>query len=154
MGLSMGGFHWLAISPFQSPMSQSHIKKPKQPPQPIVWCRFAIGSAVFLLLFAALFVIVNWVHTVPSTYETANGKILEIRNVVDATLETQSGGKILYGAEAHVQYLLNGRMQDRWLRVSDDLPRESLVLKLAAHPTKCLVYWPPNHPENAKCSLK
>jgi Carboxypeptidase regulatory-like domain len=48
----------------------------------------------------------------------------------------------------------DGQIQDRWLRASDDLPPESLVLKLVAHPTKCLVYWPPNHSENAKYSLK
>ena len=150
----MGRYHGEAITPFQSPMSQSQIKKLKQQPPPLVWRRFALSSAVLLVLFAALFVILNWVRSVPSTYETATGKILEIRTVVDGTRDTGYGGRILYGAEAHVQYLLNGRMQDRWLRASDDLPRESLVLKLAAHPTKCLVYWPPNHAENAKCSLK
>jgi hypothetical protein len=29
-----------------------------------------------------------------------------------------------------------------------------MLLKLATHPTECLVYWPPGHPENAKCSLR
>jgi len=135
-------------------MSQSHIRKPKHPPQPVVWWRLALGSSILVVMFAALFLVVNWVRSVPSTYETATGKILEIRKVVDGIRESQSGGKIFYGAEAHVQYMAEGQMQDRWLRASDDLTQESLLLKLAAHPTECLVYWPPHHPENAKCSLK
>ncbi len=149
----MGSYNGEAITPFQSRMSQSHINKPKHP-APMVWWQLALSSAILLVFFAALFVMANWVHSVPSTYETATGQILEIRTVVDGTRDMGYGGKILYGAEAHVQYLLNGRMQDRWLRASDDLPRESVPLKLAAHPTSCLVYWPPNHAENAKCSLK
>jgi len=135
-------------------MSRSHLKRPKQPPQPIVWWRLALGSAILAVAFAVLFFIADWVRSYPSTYETTAGKILEIRKVVDGTRETQYGGTILYGAEARVQYMVNGQIQDRWLRASDDLSRESLLLKLAAHPTGCLVYWPPDHPENAKCSLK
>ena len=135
-------------------MSKSHIRRPKQPPQPVVWWRLALGAAILAASFAALCLIANWVHSFPSTYETANGKILEIRKVVDGTRETGYGGTIVYGAEARVQYKFNGQTQDRWLRASDDLARESLLLKLAAHPTECHVYWPPNHPENAKCSLE
>jgi hypothetical protein len=134
-------------------MSKSHIRSPKQP-QPIVWWRLALGIAILALSSAALYLLVNWVHSFPSTYKTATGTILEIRKVVDGTRDSQYGGTILYGAEARVQYMVDGQMQDRWLRASDDLAREGLLLKLAAHPTKCLVYWPPNHPENAKCSLK
>ena len=135
-------------------MSQSHIRQPKQPPPSIVWWRLGLYAAILVISFAALFAIVNWVHSFPSNYETADGKILEIRKVVDGTRDSQYGGRILYRVEAHVQYMANGQMQDRWLRASDDLAREGLELKLAAHPTKCLVYWPPNRPENAKCSLK
>jgi hypothetical protein len=136
-------------------MSQSHIRKPmQQPPQPIVWWQLALGFAIPLVLFATLFVFVNWLHSIASTYTTATAKILEIRKVVDTIRDTRYGGKIIYGVEVHAQYMLDGQMQDRWLRASDDLPRESLALKLAAHPTKCLVYWPSNHPDNAKCSLK
>jgi hypothetical protein len=134
-------------------MSQSHTKKSKQPQQPIVWWRIALGGAILMVAFAAVFVLANWVHSFPSTYNTAPGKILDTRKVVDGLPNSQFGGKILY-REAHVQYTLDGQMQDRWLRASDDLPPESMVLKFAAHPSKCLVYWPPKHPENARCSLK
>jgi hypothetical protein len=135
-------------------MSKSHLIKPEQPAPPIVWWRLALGTAILLVPFVALFFISNGVHSFPSTYKIAAGKILEIRKVVDGTRETKYGGMIFYGVEAHVQYQADGQILDRWLRASDDLPRESLLLKMAAHPTECVVYWPPNYPENAKCSLK
>ena len=120
----------------------------------IAWWHIALGLATVLIVVTAVFTAANWIHSLPSTYETATGKILEVRRVADHTRDTLYGGNVIHRAEAHVQYEVDGRMQDRWLRASDDLPRESLLLKLAAHPTECLVYWPPNHPENAKCSLK
>lgn len=109
---------------------------------------------LFFILLAAVYLAANWIHSFPSPDQTATGTILEIRKVVDHTRDTLYGGNISYRLEAHVQYVADGQMHDRWLRASDDLTRESQLIKLAAHPTKCLVYWPPNHPENAKCSLK
>ncbi len=134
-------------------MSQSHINQPKVP-QPMVWWKVALGSALVLMLLGALWGIFNLVHSNLSNYETADGKILEMRKVVDGLVDSPYGGKILYGVEARVQYTVNGQMQERWLRASDNMPRETLLLKLADHPTQCIVYWPPKHPEGAKCWLK
>jgi len=97
---------------------------------------------------------INWIHSSPTESETATAKVLEVRKVVDHTQDTPNGGKIIYRAEAHVQYVADGKLQDRWLRVSDGLAQDSLLLKLAAHPTECLAHWPTNHPEDARCSLK
>jgi hypothetical protein len=135
-------------------MSHSHIKKPEALPQPIVWWKLALGSVIFVALVGALWAVVNWPRSFTSTYETADGKILMTREVVDRIAESVYGSKVIYGVEARVQYTANGQAQDRWLRISDGMPRETLALKLAARPTECLVYWPPNHPENAKCWLK
>ena len=135
-------------------MSKSRITSQPKSSQPIVWWHIALGLAIFLILVVAVYLAANWIHSIPSTYETATGKILEIRKVVDHTRDTLYGGKISYRAEAHVRYLADGQIQDRWVRASDDLTQESLLLKLAAHPNECLVYWPPSQPENAKCSLK
>lgn len=135
-------------------MSQRRITRNAKPPQPIVWWHVALGLTILLTGIAAAFLTINWVHSLPSNYETATGKILEMRKVVDHTSDTLYGGKISYRADAHVRYLADDQMQDRWIRASDDLSQESLLLKLASHPTECLVYWPPRHPENAKCSLK
>jgi hypothetical protein len=135
-------------------MSQIHIRKPKPPPEPVVWWRVGIILAIPAVVIGAGLLISNWVHSFPSSYKTANGKILEIRKVVDRISESQYGSSVIYRVEAHVQYSADGQAQDRWLRASDDLPRESLLIKLAGHPTECLLYWPPDHPENAKCSFK
>ena len=132
----------------------SRIRRQPEPPQPIVWWHVGLGFMAFLILVGAVYLTANWIRSLSSTRETATGTILEIRKVVDDTRETLYGGKIDYRLEARVQYLAGGQMQDRWLRASDDLTQDTLLLKIAAHPTKCLVYWPPNHPENAKCSLK
>lgn len=135
-------------------MSQTHTKKQKQSPERIVWWKIAYLPAGVLMLFLTVYLIANWIHSSTETYITTNGKILEIRKVVDSTRETFYGGKIFYRIEVHVQYTVKGQMQDRWLSASDGLTYERADLKLATHPTECLIYWHPNHPENAKCSLK
>jgi hypothetical protein len=134
-------------------MSRSHIRRQTQASLPIVWWKIALCFAAFVLLFVVVYFVTAWVHSFPSTYETY-GKILEIRRVVKGTTDSQLGGTIVYGAEARVQYVSGGQKQDRWLPASDDLSRETLELKLASNPSECLVYWPPKHPENARCSLK
>jgi hypothetical protein len=134
-------------------MSQTRIKKPMQP-RPTDWWRTGLVVLILGLLLGTLYFSSSWVHRFPSTYSTTTGTILEIRKVVDRSLDTSHGGRILYRADAHVQYTADGRPQDRWLRASDDLSPDDLEVKLAAHPSGCLVYWPPNHPEDAKCSLR
>lgn len=135
-------------------MSQSRLTREPKPPRPIVWWHIAVGLATLLIGVGAAFLAANWINSYPSAYETAKGRIIEVRRVVDHTRDTLYGGKISYRAEAHVLYLANSQMQNRWVRVSDDLSQETLLLKLASHPTECVVYWPPNHQEKAKCSLK
>jgi hypothetical protein len=110
-------------------MSHGHIRESK--PRALIsisWWRLALCFASVVIVFVSLYLVANWIHSFPSTYETANGKILGIRKVVDGTIDSQYGGKILYGFEAHVQYVANGQSQDRWLRASDDLPREGHLL--------------------------
>lgn len=145
---------FIGLSFFDGLMSQSRVRRQNKPPQPIKWWQVALGSTVFLVAVAGLVGMINWFHSLPSNYDTATGKILEIRKVADGTRDTLYGGKIRYRIEAHVQYVVAGKMEDRWLRTGDDSQPEGLTLKLAAHPTECVVYWLPNHPENAKCSLK
>lgn len=135
-------------------MSHRHIKRPEAPPRPIVWWKIALGFVVFIASIGAVWAIVNWTYSFPSNFVTTDGKILETRKVVDGVADTQHGSVVFWGLEARVQYKVDGQMQDRWLRASDNMPRETLALKLATHPTECLVYWPPNHAENARCWLK
>jgi hypothetical protein len=135
-------------------MSQSRIRGLKVPPASTSWWPIALGFASVAILFVALWFFVNWAGSFRPAYETTPGRVLEIRKVVDGTANSQYGSRILYGVEAHVHYEFQGQVQDRWLRASDDLPRETLLLKLSTHPIECLVYWPQNHPENVRCSFK
>lgn len=135
-------------------MSRSRITRQPEPPPVVLWWHIALGLVFLFTAVAAVFFAANWIHSSPAQYQTASGKILELRRVVDHTRDTLYGGRVYYRAEARVQYLADGRIQDRWLRASDDLPQESLLLKLSARPTECIVYWPPNHPESARCSFK
>ena len=107
-----------------------------------------------LLFFAALFFANNWLHSYPWAYKTTTGKILDTRQVIDGARDSMYGGRIVYAAEAYVQYTIDGHSQLRWLRISDDMSQVRTLEKLADHPTKCIVYWLPELPENAKCSLK
>lgn len=135
-------------------MRKIRVRKPEAPSQPIVWWKIALGTAIFLVAVGVFWMISNALHSIPTSYERANGKILEIRKVVDGTQDSGYGGTVIYGFEARVLYTVDGKPQERWLRASGDMPRETLAIKLAGHPTECLVYWPPDHPEDAKCWLK
>lgn len=135
-------------------MRKIRVQKPEAPPPPIVWWKIALGGAIFLAVVGALWMAFNVLNSIPTNYERADGKILEIRKVMEGVAESHLGSRVDYGVEAQVQYRVNGQTQVRWLRASDNMARETLAIKLAAHPTECLVYWPPDHPEEAKCWLK
>lgn len=135
-------------------MSHRRIKQGPRLPQPILWWHVVLPVCGVLLLVVLTYFISNWIHSFPPGYETRTAKIMSLRRVVDRTMDTGRGGVILYRLEAQVQYETNGNVVVRWLRASEPLPEDSLVLKLAGHPTTCLVYWLPSRPENARCSLK
>jgi len=135
-------------------MSRSHINKPVELPPRIPARNLVLGLAIFLTLIAALFLLIDRTRMFPDHFETANGRILEIRKVVDGQVDSQYGGRMIYGVEAHVQYTTNGKSQNRWLRVSDNMPRETLLLRLTSNPKECIVYWPPKQPENARCWIE
>ena len=135
-------------------MTGDHIRERMEPTQPIIRGRSVLGLCGVVAVLVMAYPTINWIHSSPTESETATAKVLEVRKVVDHTQDTPYGGKIIYRAEAHVQYVADGKLQDRWLRVSDGMAQDSLLLKLAAHPTECLAHWPTNHPEDARCSLK
>jgi hypothetical protein len=110
-------------------------------------------AAILAILAFILFRVGDWSPI--GEYKTAQGMIQETRIVVAYTRDNQYGGSIYYRIEARVKYKYHGADQLRWLPSSDVTNgREMLEMKLAAHPTSCLVYWLPKYPENAKCSLK
>ena len=136
-------------------MSHSHIEQSKPPRQTtIAWWKLALCFAALVIMVAVVYLAPNWMLPFPAAHDSAEAKILEIRKVVDHTAESRFGGKIFYHFEAHVQYVANDKLQDRWLRIADDLPTETLLVRLADHPGHCLAQWLPHHSENARCSLK
>ena len=135
-------------------MTGDHIRERKEPTQRIIRGRSVLGLCGVVAVLVMAYPMINWIRSSPPKSETATAKVLKVRKVIDHTQDTPYGGKIIYRAEAHVQYVGDGKLQDRWLRVSDGLAQDSLLLKLAAHPTECLAHWPTNHPEDARCSLK
>lgn len=135
-------------------MSQSHIKTEQAPTPSPVWWKVWLIPALMVVTSVVVLLVVNWIHSLPKNYSTTKAKILEIRQVVASTRESMYGGQIYYRIEAHVEDSSEGKSQDRWLRASDDESRESVELRLASHPTECLIYWLPKNPENARCSLK
>ena len=137
-------------------MSQGHIRVRKQTPgqQRSYWFETAI-LIVTVLLTLLYFATRFWSEPANPDYETADANVSETRIVVDHFRESYYGSSIFYRTEVHVQYELEGRMQDRWLTASEvTTERWRLASKVAAQPTRCEVYWVPVHPENAKCRLK
>jgi hypothetical protein len=137
-------------------MSRNYIPvpEPKPKPQPNIW--FGVGIGAFVALLAALHVTTrSWNDPSQTFHLTAEGKISEARIVVDHITESSYGASIFYRVEAHVQYELDGQLQDRWLTASEiTADRPQLVFRIAAQPKSCRVSWVPGHPENAKCRLE
>jgi hypothetical protein len=134
-------------------MSKSHIRK-AAPPEPFVWWKPVLMLFALVALTGVWWAAINWSRSLPSNFITAKGRILELRRSVDGSVDSIYGGRIIYGAEARVLYAADGQSHEGWLRVSTGLPRDTLLLKLASHPSECVVYWPPDHPEDARCWLK
>jgi len=76
------------------------------------------GLAGLVAVFVVTYPRVNWIRSSRSKSGIATAKVLEVRKVVDHTQDTPYGGEIIYRAEAHVQYVADGQLQDRWLHVS------------------------------------
>lgn len=137
-------------------MSQTHPPSSKpSSPTTIAWWKLALCFVGVAVALVGLDLIARFTISSSSTaYETSLAKILESKRVVDHTIDSQNGGRIIYRFEAHVIYPANGQKQDRWLPLSADGREDTVLLKVAAHPIHCLAYWPPGQPESAKCSLK
>jgi hypothetical protein len=135
-------------------ISRHRIHVPKPPPSREPWIAFpiVIGTVGFTVI-VALGPLMDSLSDRP--YATALGTVLETRLVVDRIGEGYYGSSAYYRIEARVRFLQKSQVQERWLVAPQmDSKRDLLLIKLAGQPKSCLVYWPPEHPENAKCDLK
>lgn len=137
-------------------MTHTHVRlaKPGPASHRSYWPDFAIGG-VLVVLIALYAVNQLWIVPQRTAYSYTYGSVTEARIVVTRTQESTSGGRIYYQIQAHVRFDLNGQAQDRWLPASDETTaREFLTAQLTPQPTKCRVYWPPDHPQDLKCRLR
>lgn len=136
-------------------MSRSHIRVKRTPHRPRD--RTSVASrvaAVLVIVLILIFVTTRMRNPFRvKGHETATATILETRLALASIVDGGRGGYALYRIEAHVTYDLHGTPQDRWISASEAERRDDLELVLARHPATCLAYWPPGHPENARCAL-
>lgn len=134
-------------------MSHTHIRvaRPAAPRKPQLE-RLALSIAAILALLTAFLILWDRPHE-PVVVE--HGQILETRIVVDDIRQGRFGGRIHYRLEARVSYDLAGTPQDRGL-TADTLSaeREVIAAQAARSPKNCLVYWKPDHSENARCHME
>jgi len=132
-------------------MSRSHIRA--QNARAKRWTRREVAMAAMVLAVMAI-VLVARLYRFPfvSSYKTASAVVLDVRTVPWNGVEN-GREQTRYRVELRVRYEQDGQTEDRWLPVNDETARRLLADGLAARPTVCVVYWPPRHPENARCRL-
>lgn len=133
-------------------MSRTHIRVAPPIASRKPWLEgtaLVVGALLALLL--VFFILWDRPH---EPFVVTHGKVLDTRILVDDIRQSRFGGRIYYRLEARVSYDLGGTPQDRWL-TADTLSaeREVIAAQVARNPKNCLVYWKPNHPENARCHL-
>jgi len=138
-------------------MSHTHIRfrapKPEMRLKASFWLLVVAGIGACLLL-ALILIARTRDDAYDTSHLTAEGRISEIKIVVDHTVDSLYGGMIFYRIEAHVTYEIEGQSQDRWVTASEITSfREMLAARLARRPQNCQIYWTPGHPEDAKCRL-
>lgn len=134
-------------------MSRMYVRAPKAQPQRLHWKEIAV--AVILLAFIGVFTLTRLYRTPAEAYFTSNEIVEEVRIIEIPMPEAENGGLKIYRIEARVSYSSNGTREDRWLPASEPTTtRDLLEARLKALPKTCAVYWPPKHPENARCRLK
>lgn len=134
-------------------MSRIRLRASKAQPRRLQWRE--IAAAVIILAFIAVFTLTRLYRTTAGAYFTSNGIVEETRIIEIPLPEDENGGLKIYRIEARVSYSLKGTRQDRWLPASEPTTtHELLEATLGTSPKTCVVYWPPKHPEDARCRLK
>jgi hypothetical protein len=137
-------------------MSRNRKRVPAPAPRRKRWIKVLVVVVLLLTVAALLVKRTPWAAgRLRAPRVTVSGTVLDTRVVVDHTSDSRQGGLVFYRIEAHVRYEFQGQTQDRWLTASNaTTARELLDAIIAKQPPNCLVFWTPNHPENAKCLLE
>lgn len=142
----------LQVKP-QLEMSHTHIRVARPAAARKPWLERLFFSVAAVLAMLTVFLILWDRPREPFVVE--HGQILETRIMVDSILQGRFGGRIHYRLEARVSYDLAGSRQHRWM-TADTLSasHEVIAAQAAGNPKNCLVYWEPDHPENARCHME
>src|ERR1700739_2853736 len=125
----------------------NHHARPQPAQNPDRLLKILVPAAV-VFVFAASLGIEHYRFDRP--WPSVTARVLATRIV---TLGAQDGyyrGVILYRAEAHVIYQLNGKQMERWLPASGmHSDRVYLAFWLSQKKSKtCIVHWNPNNPSD------
>lgn len=93
---------------------------------------------------------------VSQPWPSVTAQVLETRIIAVAAEEHPFGpGTILYRAQAHVSYQMDGKRIDRWLPASNtSRDRAYLQLWLSQRKSKtCMVHWNPRNPADMEAVL-
>jgi hypothetical protein len=105
-----------------------------------------------IVIVAALIAIYNWQRyfdSKPAGWPSARVSLSEFRTIPIQVLEGQRGSDVVYQAEAHVGYVVEGKQYRLWLPIlsrSDSKQLLQFELSLLRN-TSCYVHWDQAQPE-------
>jgi hypothetical protein len=111
---------------------------------------FAFG----IVILAALIVIYSWLQYFRSKragWPSARVSLSEFRTIPIQVLEGKRGSDVVYQAEAHVGYVVEGKQYTLWLPIlsrSDSKQLLQFETSLLRN-TPCYVHWEQARPDNA-----
>jgi hypothetical protein len=118
---------------------------------------YASKRQIVTFVIAASFLVVaceGWQHylwTKRAEWPSARVTLSDFRTLPIEAIESQRGSKLLYQAEAKVEYVVNGKTHSRWLPIlskSDD--KQSLQFEFGLlRRTACYVHWDQAQPDSA-----
>jgi hypothetical protein len=107
-----------------------------------------------IVIFAGLIALYSWQRNVRSKrarWPSAQVPLSEFRTMPVQVLEGQRGTHVVYQAQAHVGYVVEGKQYRQWLPIlsrSDSKQLLQFELSLLRN-TSCYVHWDQAQPENA-----
>jgi len=139
--------------PFQRLLASTQVQRVGRKEQPLYASKrqlFVFG----IVIVAALIAIYSWQRYFRSKragWPSARVSLSEFRTIPIQVLEGQRGSDVVYQAEAHVGYVVEGKQYRLWLPIlarSDSQQLLQFELSLLRN-TSCYVHWDQAQPDNA-----
>ena len=149
--LGLGGTYRKPIS--RRLLASIQVQRMGRKEQPV----YASKRQIFvfgIVIVAALIAIYSWQRYLRSKragWPSARVSLSEFRTIPVQVLESQRGSDVVYQAEAHVGYVVEGKQYRLWLPIlsrSDSQRLLQFELSLLRN-TSCYVHWDQAQPNNA-----